>query len=401
MTKQHFSQLDAILESLQLEFAARAAKHDREASFPFENLTRLHEFGLLAVTVPRRFGGGIPSYPAGGGTCDATLTASAKIISMIARGDPSTALVLTMQYLFQRIVAQSPTWPDHLRERIHKDAVRDGALVNALRVEPELGTPARGGLPATLARRTEKGWLLSGRKLYSTGIPALTWLAVWGRSDETEPRVGFFLIHRNTPGTKIIENWDHLGMRASGSHEVVFEDVFIPSDHAVDLRSPADWALGFEADQVAWMTVLLGSLYDGIARSARDWLLDFLRTRAPANLGASLSTLPRFQEAVGTIEALLLTNDCLLREAAENCDRGTPQAAHHANLVKYIVTKNAIDVVAKAVELTGNPGLSRANPLERHYRDVLCSRVHTPQNDVILINAGRQTFASLSTEGVY
>jgi alkylation response protein AidB-like acyl-CoA dehydrogenase len=53
------------------------------------------------------------------------------------------------------------------------------------------------------------------------------------------------------------------------------------------------------------------------------------------------------------------------------------------------VTENAIQVVQRAVELTGNPGLSRGNPLERHLRDVLCARIHTPQADTIRLAAGR------------
>mgnify|MGYP001809627859 FL=1 len=57
------------------------------------------------------------------------------------------------------------------------------------------------------------------------------------------------------------------------------------------------------------------------------------------------------------------------------------------------MTNNAIAAVSKAVEITGNPGLTRDNPLERHYRDVLCARVHAPQNDMILTTAGRAALA--------
>ena len=63
-----------------------------------------------------------------------------------------------------------------VRER---SAAEDGAFVNSLRVEPELGTPIRGGLPATIARRTANGWALSGRKIYATGSPVLAWNAIW------------------------------------------------------------------------------------------------------------------------------------------------------------------------------------------------------------------------------
>jgi len=116
-----------------------------------------------------------------------------------------------------------------------------------------------------------------------------------------------------------------------------------------------------------------------------QWLID----RKPANLGASLSTLPRFQELVGSIDALLLQNRVLLTSAAEG--RLPPS---EAGLVKHLVTENAIAAVEKAIAATGNPGLSRHNPLQRHYRDVLCGRVHTPQSDMVLMGAGKAAFAA-------
>src|SRR5471030_1683017 len=220
----------ALLDQLSAEFAAGAEQHDRDASFPHRNFERLHELGLLALTVPRAHGG-----------LGATLAQTARVIAAVARGEASTALVLTMQYLHHASAKHAAKWPQHLLHRVIEDTLRDGALINALRVEPELGTPARGGLPATTARRTPEGWRISGRKIYSTGIPRLTWLAVWARSDDAEPLVGSWLVHRDTPGISVIESWDHLGMRATGSHDVVFDDVLVPLDHAVEV-APANSA---------------------------------------------------------------------------------------------------------------------------------------------------------------
>ncbi|MEA3132549.1 MAG: hypothetical protein QOG17_395, partial [Gammaproteobacteria bacterium] len=70
-------------------------------------------------------------------------------------------------------------------------------------------------------------------------------------------------------------------------------------------------------------------------------------------------------------------------------DAGNGPSAVEANNIKYVATGNAIRAVEIGLELTGNPGLSRKNPLERHYRDVLCSRIHSPQNDTILVGGGR------------
>ena len=382
--------LTEVLAEVTPQLAASAAHHDRHGTFPHENFALLHASGLIAQVIPQAHGGG-----------GADLKTARQIIAAIAHADPATALVLTMTYLQHRAIGRVDTrWPAHVRQQVFATALNEGALINALRVEPDLGTPARGGLPATIATRVGNTWRIRGRKLYSTGSPALRWLSVWGRTDETEPRVGIFLVPRpsaDTPGIRIEETWNHFGLRASGSHDVVLEDVEIPLDHAVDIRPPADWAAhgaaqadtGAHLDQQAWMNVLLGSLYDAVAQAARDWLTQFLNTRAPANLGGPLATLPRMQEAAGEIAAALRTNRVLLDHAAEVADAGAPLSLTDSGLLKYTVTTNAIRAAELALQLSGNHGLSRHNPLERHYRDVLCSRIHTPQNDSILLAAGR------------
>jgi alkylation response protein AidB-like acyl-CoA dehydrogenase len=362
---------------LAAAFAARAAQHDREASFPFENFDALSEAGLLSLTVPAALGGG------GAGALEAV-----SVIRILAKADPSTALVLSMHLIQHLLMAKSPRWPGRLARKLSRETVEGVALINALRVEPELGSPSRGGLPATLARRTETGWRLSGRKIYSTGAPILKWYAVWARTDEPDPRVGQFLVPAGLPGTQIVETWDHLGLRASGSHDVVFDDVVFPLDHEIDVRRPEDWKAP-DVTQATVHAIFIAAIYDGIARAARDWLVGFLRQRVPANLGASLATLPRVQDIVGGIEARLAVNARLIESLAADLDDGSVLSIAESNIVKLTVTNNAVAAVEDALSLTSNHGLSRANPLERHYRDVLCGRVHTPQDDATRVIAGR------------
>lgn len=379
-----------VLADLSARFAATAADHDAHGSFPHDNFALLHQYGLIAQTVPAIYGGG------GAGLAEAR-----RIVSAVAGGDAATALVLTMTYLQHRVVGRADSrWPEAVRQQVFRSAVEQGALINSLRVEPELGSPARGGLPATVATRVGDRWRLHGHKLYTTGIPALRWLAVWARTHEPEPRVGVFLVPKpdaETPGIRVIESWNHLGLRASGSHETVFDDVWIPIENAVDIRPPAAWApagasqadVDANVDQQAWMVTLLGSLYDAVARAGYDWIRQFLRERVPGSLGQPLATLPRVQESVGEMAALLRANQVLLDDLAACTDAGAAPSATDSGLVKYTVTSNAIRVLELALPLSGNHGLSRNHPLERHYRDVLCSRIHTPQNDSILTAAGR------------
>ncbi|MDZ3991491.1 acyl-CoA dehydrogenase family protein [Pseudomonas sp. Teo4] len=371
---------DSTLAELTQALAANAERYDRSAEFPHDNFKLLHQHGLLSLTVPRHLGGG-----------GADLATARRVVAAVGKGDPSTALILVMQYLQHFRLQDETRWPEHLRLQLARDAVDNGALINAFRVEPELGTPARGGLPATVARRTAEGWRLSGRKIYSTGSHGLTWYLVWARSDDHDPLVGGYLVHKDTPGISIIEDWDHLGMRATCSHEVRFDDVLIPLDHAVSVSPASAPRPELDGTALLWMSVLLPALYDGVAQAARDWLVQFLNQRAPSNLGAPLASLPRFQEVVGRIDTLLFANRNLLDSAVAGLIE-----PHHAGQLKHLVSSHAIQAVELAIEAAGNPGLSRRNPLERHYRDVLCSRIHTPQDDVVLGQTGRNALAQVA-----
>jgi alkylation response protein AidB-like acyl-CoA dehydrogenase len=374
----------SVLEEVSCALGKTAAAYDRSGAFPHENFALLRRHGIIGLAAARALAGD-----------PLTLAEARQVVHAVARGEPSTALVLIMTYLFVFQVARNPNWPAALRGQVLEDIALHGTLANALRVEPALGTPLRGGLPDTTARRVAGGWRISGRKLYSTGIPALTWLAVWGRTDDAAPQIGTFLVPAAAEGMRIAETWDQLGMRASGSHDAVLEDVFIPTEYAVDIRPPTAWEAERAPETVAWMSVLLGTLYDAVARNARDWLLQFVSERTPSNLGAALATLPRFQEAIGEIDAILYASQTLL-------DRSTTTDPAHispveSNFVKMMVTNNAINVTEKAISLVGNPALSRANPLERYYRDTLAGRVHSPQNDMILIGAGKFALASFAS----
>ncbi|WP_088183922.1 acyl-CoA dehydrogenase family protein [Sphingobium sp. Z007] len=367
------------LDQLTRRLAETAEHYDRSGEFPRANFDLLASEGLIGLTVPRELGG------RGAGLGEAI-----RVLAAVAKGEPSTALILFMTYHYHATPARARNWPQAIYERLARDAVAGRGLIGGLRVEPELGTPVRGGLPATVARRTANGWAITGTKIYSTGSTGLDWFSVWAKTDEVEPRVGNFLVRSDSPGIDIEPVWDHLGMRATVSHAVHFADTPTPLDHAVDIRLPEQWAAGAGDPSLAiWNALAISTIYDGVARAARDWLRAYLNDRVPTNLGAALATLPRVQEKFGKIETLLQVNRTLIRDAAVRYDAGDPPSAVEVNNIKYLATANAIRAVEIGLELTGNPGISRQNPLERHYRDVLCSRIHSPQTDTILVAAGR------------
>lgn len=354
-------------------------RHDRDGSFPHDSLARLHEAKLLALTVPVSLGG------QGQG-----LAASSDVVGRVAQSCPSTALILAMQLTKQSALARNTAYPAAVRERIGREAALDGALMNAIRVEPELGSPTRGGLPATVARRVAGGWRISGRKIYSTGAPGLTWFETFCRTDELKPRVGAFLVRAGSDGLRIEESWDHLGLRASGSHDVVLDEVFVPDEQVGALNVPGDGPPPRDDVQAAWNAALLGAVYDGVARAGRDWIVGFLRGRAPPNLGKPLASLPRVQEVVGEIEALLAVNARLIGSVAAQVDADAAPASAESGTLKVVLTRNSTEAVRLATSLAGNHGLSRHNGLERCWRDVQCGLVHAPQADSAMMAAGKR-----------
>jgi len=364
------------------QFASLAARHDESGDAPAEQFEALRAAGLLRLTIARAEGG----HGAG-------LATARAVVSAIAQGDPSVALILSMHYSQHAALVRADReglgeWPDRPARRLVAESLRGLSLINAAQVEPALGSPSHGGLPEALARRVGDQWLISGHKLYVTGAPLLSWINVLARTDEAEPRLGSFLVPRQARGVRIVETWDPVGMRATASHDVVFQDAAVPLDHAVGLK-PARLGLQRDAHGTAWYFNLVGSVYDGAARAARDWLLGFLATRRPSALGgAALASLPTVQDTVGRIEILLATNDWLLRSHAQAYDDGTAPGTL-AGVVKHTVIDNAVQAVGLAIELAGNHGLARRNPLERHHRNVLCSHIHAPPNSLLRGHAGR------------
>jgi alkylation response protein AidB-like acyl-CoA dehydrogenase len=384
------------------DLATRADSYDREGGYPYESIEAIWEAGLAALTIPAELGG-----------VGASISTTARVVEILSIADSASALVLVWGFGQHRLVnAPGSQWPEAWRRRLAADALAAPALFNALRVEPALGTPARGGVPATTAVRTtaadgSPAWRINGHKIYCTGSYGLRWLPVWAATEADDPeglQVGTFLVPNDAEGIEIIETWDHLGMRASAGHDIVFRDVVVPIDHAVGLTpfTGSDPAMGLRDDPkgiLASANLLSLAVYAGVAKAARNWLVQYLNERKPTNLGAPLASLPRFQVAVGEIEALLFENERLVFGLAAEVDRravsdgpaapATSLARSESSLIKVIVSRNVIKVTELALSLTGNPGLSYQHPLQRHYRDALCSRVHTPQEDVVLAGAGR------------
>jgi len=370
------------LAALTADIAATAAEYDRTGAVPESGLLVAHRGGYLTATVAAVDGG------PGLGHRDVV-----RILAAIGEGDPSVGLIAANTLAAHQAQATTRGWPADLYAEVLARSAERPTLLNVIRAEPELGAPARGGLPATTARRTDRAWILNGRKSFATGGTALAYHLVWAVTDETPPRVGHVIVPADTGGVSWHDTWDHLGLRASNTHDVTYTNVEVPLGNFLEIpvqdgvyRDPSAAAGPTSFGHVA--------LYIGVARAARRAFADFARTRVPTALGHPIADTERIRSVAGEIEAQIVQAETLLYGTLHRLQAGEPDVAERLSVVKVLIARSVVTAVQTAVAALGNAALTRHNPLERHLRDVLCVRVHPPQEDAALLAAGRAVLAT-------
>lgn len=370
----------AALAAVTAEIASTAAEYDRTGDLPWPGLRAAHRAGLLTATVGARFGG------PGLGPRD-----TARVLTAIGEGDASVGLLAANLLNTHAAQAAQPTWPAAYYDDLLRRSQAGPALANAIRAEPELGAPARGGLPRTTATRTADGWVLNGHKAYATGGAGLAYHIVWVLADDG--RVGHLVVPGDLPGITWVDTWDHLGLRASNTHDVVYEDVVLPADAFVEIPRGPDGVYRDPAAVAGPGSFGHPALYIGVARAARHAFADFARNRVPAALGKPIAQTERIQAVAGEIDLQIVQAETLLHGALLRLEAGDESVRPELSAVKVAIARSVIAATQTAVAALGNPGLSRHHPLERHLRDALCIRVHPPQEDAVLVASGRRVLA--------
>jgi alkylation response protein AidB-like acyl-CoA dehydrogenase len=353
--------------------AQQADEHDRNNTFPHDTFAALREAGYLALTVPEEFGG------RGARPLELMLAQE-----RLARGSGAVALGATMHLVLVGGLADGRAWPPDLFAKFCGEVVRDGALINSAASEPDLGSPSRGGAFATRAKWTPDGWLINGRKSWTTLSPALTYAITQLTTEEEDGSLGRanILVPMSTPGVKVeLGSWDNMSMRASGSNDVVYENALVPLENRLPgIPAPAG------ANVSGWQ--LIGSsVYLGIATAARDFAVKYAQERVPSGLGKPIAELPNVQQRIAEMEILLAQARALLYSTAETYE----QYPEHRKAIawqfaaaKYTVTNHAIQITDLALRVVGSAGLQKKFPLERYFRDARAGLGNPPIDDVAL-----------------
>jgi len=350
-------------ERLAAGFAARAERHDREGSFPVENFDELRAAGILALPLPPELGGrGLTLY-------DFCLVQEA-----LGRGCGATALGTNMHAY--NLGGGLHLFTDAFRRRIAAAVVRDGAIVASSLSE----AGASLGAPQVTARKVAGGYRVSGRKYFCTLAPVLRFFLFNARLEGfAQPGLSgtvTLAAERGSDGMRIVESWDALGMRASGSHDIEFADTFI-ADECLIGREGAGSEDGMAC--LPWYALGIAAVYTGVAGAAFDFTVDYLRQRRLHPLPASVAHLPGAQFSVAEMQIQLETARALIYKTADELTRGADFGAALLPAVatpQYVATRAALDVVSQAMQVVGGPSLFRRLPLERWYRDVRAGTLH-------------------------
>ncbi len=342
-------------EGLLPVLSAGAAEADANDRFVADNYALLREAGLVAAGVPRDLGG------EGAGVAEL-----ADMLRVLAHECGSTALAFSM-HTHQVAV---PAW-----RWTHRQVAAVEPLLRRIASERIIllssgGSDWIGG--SGTARRVDGGYRITARKVFTSGAPEGDILMTGAVLEEGGERsVLHFGVPMKAPEVRVLDTWHTLGMRGTGSQDVVIEDLFVADAGVALKRKSGEWHPLFEIIATVAFP-LIYAVYLGIAESARDLAIGMAQKRPASqhilNLAGRMDTALRAaQLAHGSMIAAVERND------------PSAGSVNEVMIGRTLVAENAIRTVELAMELAGGAGFYRAAGLERRFRDVQGARYHPLQ----------------------
>jgi alkylation response protein AidB-like acyl-CoA dehydrogenase len=337
---------------LRPRFAERAASFDQEDRFVDSNYRDLASGGFFRMAIPEELGGGGASYET---VC--------RTVYELAKGCSATALAFSMH---THLVAAN-VWKYHAKKPDAEPVLRRVATQNLALVS----TGATDWVNSNgIARRVEGGYRVSGRKRFASGCPASQVLVTSATvpDDPEGPAIIHFSMPLSADGVKILDDWHTLGMRGSGSHTVVVEDVFVP-DAAIGVKRPAGkwhpvWDVVLGVAPAVYMAPYVG-LMDRVVEDVIEKQRSKL-TIEPSELGELLNvqTMARL-----CWEDMIRLNDNYAFKPS--LDVSNAQLTRKTLLTRSV--RKALDL---AVSITGGSAFYQTALIERLWRDVQGSQFH-------------------------
>ncbi|WP_341301186.1 acyl-CoA dehydrogenase family protein [Lysinibacillus sp. FSL H8-0500] len=356
------------------KIAVTASQYDESGAFPHEHFRLLKKEGYLKLTIPKEYGGD-----------ELSLYEILLVQERLAKASGSTALAIGWHLMTFFSLSHFRPWKEEIFAEVCKTAVEKGYLLNVYSTERTAGNIVRGGKPSTTVKKNGSGYVLNGRKSFATLAPIVKQFTVLAYIEE-EDKIAEFLVEKDD-SVEIIDTWDVLGMRGTGSMDIAFHNTRLP-ETALLAYSEKGVFNRFTGKSSAY-TLQLPAIYLGIATAARDFILKYATQRFSPSLNNYIVEAPHVQQKIGEIEILITVSRGLLYGLAEKWDihqNIQDKLSHEVAVTKYTVCNNAIKIVELAMSIAGGHSLSKSLPLERYFRDVQCGAYNPPLNDMVLQN---------------
>ena len=365
--------------ALAADFATRSAEHDRDGSHPTENYEILRDEGFLALTVPKDLDG------AGHSFLDHTIAYEA-----LGQGCPSTALAFNMHASVVNPVLESPEVSAASKRMIADMVVGGRQMIGGNFSEPST-TSLIGERPlATVVRRAQDGWRITGRKMFASMLEAADHVLVLARPEgTTAPTAGaLVLIPQGAPGRSVNANWDVLGMRATRSDALVLEDCWVAETGLV-FRS--DDIRPFRLAYLNWFWGSYTAVYLGVAVAAYDELRRVMQARRPEGASQSLAWHPDVRRHIAELSADLEAARLITYRSAWLSDTQgpTPETTAALYRAKYVVGEAVSRITRVALTLGGAHGIFKGSRIEQLFRDGALAPIQPPPADFCLWQMGQ------------
>jgi alkylation response protein AidB-like acyl-CoA dehydrogenase len=330
---------------------------DEAGQFREDLLRELFAMGLMGIDVPEEFGGQ-------GGTFFQSVLA----IEEIAKVDPAASVIVDVQNtLVNNAIAR---WASD--EQKKRYLPRLAATVTGAYALSEAQSGSDAFALAARARATDDGFSISGRKLWITNAAEAGLFLVFATVD---PGAGYkgitcFLIERDTPGFHIGKKEDKLGIRASSTCELIFDDCLVPGGSV--LGEPGK---GYKVaiETLNEGRIGIGAQMVGLAQGALDHSIRYARERK--QFGKTIGEFQGVQFQLAEMAVRVEAARLLVYNAARLRDAGQPFVTQAA-IAKYYGSTIAEEVASKAVEIFGGVGFTRDYPVEKLYRDAKIGRIY-------------------------
>lgn len=373
-TRASWSPDEMLPGGLLERFRERAAGHDRENTFPHDDLAELRERGYLRAFVPTERGG------AGLG-----LEQVASLQSRLATAAPATALAINMHLVWTGCAAVLSARGDDSLDLVLEDAAQDEVF--AFGVSEPGNDLVLSDSVTTAEPSDDGGYRFTGTKIFTSLAPVWTRLGVFGR-DDTDPDApalvhGF--VHRDQPGHTSLDDWDTIGMRATQSHTTRLTGVEVPASRVVRRLPVGPSADPFVFAVFAVFETTVAAVYRGVARRALGLAVESaLGTTSRRAGGAARASDPivrwRVADAAVAVDGLEPQVDQVARDVDAQVDHGADWPRLVVGL-KTRATETARAVVEQAVTVAGGSSYRSSSELGRLQRDVLAGRFHPSSTD--------------------